>query len=97
MVTRRPDLGGIASRPRLAIPLLTPFSGTPAPSNLIGEPATRGETFRHRRARHDARRRRYQVATPGLATLAKTAVIERAVDHPSRRSDHAPVTVTYEA
>ncbi|MBR7837409.1 exodeoxyribonuclease III [Actinospica durhamensis] len=39
----------------------------------------------------------YQIATPGLAKLAKTAVVERAVDHPSRWSDHAPVAVTYGA
>ncbi|HEV2345031.1 MAG TPA: exodeoxyribonuclease III [Actinocrinis sp.] len=39
----------------------------------------------------------YQIATPGLAKLATSAVVERAVDHPSRWSDHAPVTVTYEA
>ena len=37
----------------------------------------------------------YQIATPGLAKLAKTAVVERAVDYPSRWSDHAPVTVTF--
>ena len=39
----------------------------------------------------------YQIATPGLAKLAKTAVVERAEDHPSRWSDHAPVTVVYGA
>ena len=39
----------------------------------------------------------YQIATPGLAKFAKTAVVERAVDHPSRWSDHAPVTVTFGA
>jgi exodeoxyribonuclease-3 len=39
----------------------------------------------------------YQIATPGLAKLAKTAVVERAEDHPSRWSGHAPVTVTFEA
>jgi len=39
----------------------------------------------------------YQIATPGLAKFAKTAIVERAVDHPSRWSDHAPVTVTFEA
>ena len=43
------------------------------------------------------RRIDYQIATPGLAKLAKTAVVERAVDHPSRWSDHAPVAVVYEA
>jgi exodeoxyribonuclease-3 len=39
----------------------------------------------------------YQIATPGLAKLAKSAVVERAVDHPSRWSDHAPVTVVFGA
>jgi exodeoxyribonuclease-3 len=39
----------------------------------------------------------YQITTPGIAALAKTAVVERAVDHPSRWSDHAPVTVTFGA
>ena len=39
----------------------------------------------------------YQIATPGLAKYAKTAIVERAEDHPSRWSDYAPVTVTYTA
>jgi len=39
----------------------------------------------------------YQIATPGLAKYAKTAVVERASEHATRWSDHAPVTVTFEA
>jgi len=39
----------------------------------------------------------YQIATPGLAKYAKTAVVERASEHATRWSDHAPVTVTYGA
>ena len=38
----------------------------------------------------------YQIATPGLAKAAATAIVERAVDHDSRWSDHAPVTITYD-
>ncbi|HEU5353087.1 MAG TPA: exodeoxyribonuclease III [Actinocrinis sp.] len=38
----------------------------------------------------------YQIATPGLAKLAVTAKIERAVEHAARWSDHAPVTITYD-
>jgi exodeoxyribonuclease-3 len=38
----------------------------------------------------------YQIATPGLAKLAVGAKVERAVDHDSRWSDHAPVTVTFD-
>ncbi|WP_184583578.1 exodeoxyribonuclease III [Lipingzhangella halophila] len=37
----------------------------------------------------------YQVATPGLAGLAKAARVERAESHDRRWSDHAPVTVEY--
>lgn len=37
------------------------------------------------------------IAAAGLAELAKSAVVERAVDHPSRWSDHAPVTAVFEA
>ncbi|OLT19775.1 exodeoxyribonuclease III [Pseudonocardia sp. CNS-139] len=36
-----------------------------------------------------------QLATPGLAAGARTAVVERAPSHPERWSDHAPVTVGY--
>ncbi|MFE9256217.1 exodeoxyribonuclease III [Streptomyces sp. NPDC006879] len=35
------------------------------------------------------------VATPGLAQRAVKAYVERAVTHPERWSDHAPVTVQY--
>ncbi|MFE3630264.1 exodeoxyribonuclease III [Streptomyces goshikiensis] len=38
-----------------------------------------------------------QVATPGLAARAVKAFVERAETHPERWSDHAPVTVVYEA
>jgi len=38
----------------------------------------------------------YQLATPGLAARAVSAVIERAATHPERWSDHAPVTVTFD-
>ncbi|WP_147135469.1 exodeoxyribonuclease III [Stackebrandtia albiflava] len=38
----------------------------------------------------------YQVATPGLAHRARTAVVERALSHDLRWSDHAPVTVTFD-
>ncbi|MFB9365770.1 exodeoxyribonuclease III [Kitasatospora sp. NPDC001664] len=38
----------------------------------------------------------YQMATPGLAAGATSAVVERAATHPERWSDHAPVTVVYE-
>jgi exodeoxyribonuclease-3 len=38
----------------------------------------------------------YQIATPGLAKLAKTAIVERALTHDERWSDHSPVTVTFE-
>ncbi|MFD6952123.1 MULTISPECIES: exodeoxyribonuclease III [unclassified Nocardiopsis] len=38
-----------------------------------------------------------QVATPGLAARAVSARVERAVEHGSRWSDHAPVTVRYGA
>lgn len=37
----------------------------------------------------------YQVATPGLAATARTAVVERASSHAQRWSDHAPVTVEF--
>jgi exodeoxyribonuclease-3 len=36
-----------------------------------------------------------QVATPGLAARATSAVTERAASYSARWSDHAPVTVTY--
>jgi exodeoxyribonuclease-3 len=39
----------------------------------------------------------YQIATPGLAAKATSAVVERADSHPERWSDHAPVTVTFGA
>ena len=35
------------------------------------------------------------IATPGLAALARRAVVERAATHGERWSDHAPVTVGY--
>lgn len=38
----------------------------------------------------------YQVATPGLAERASTAVVERAPSYDKRWSDHAPVTVVYD-
>jgi exodeoxyribonuclease-3 len=38
----------------------------------------------------------YQVATPGIAAKATSAVVERPIDHDSRWSDHAPVTVKYD-
>ncbi|SHG50622.1 exodeoxyribonuclease III [Streptoalloteichus hindustanus] len=38
----------------------------------------------------------YQVATPGLAERATTAVVERAATYAERWSDHAPFTVTYD-
>ncbi|MHA6764878.1 exodeoxyribonuclease III [Streptacidiphilus sp. PAMC 29251] len=38
----------------------------------------------------------YQMATPGLAEKATSAVVERAASHPERWSDHAPVTVTFD-
>lgn len=37
----------------------------------------------------------HQLATPGLAAMAKDAVVERAPSHDRRWSDHAPVTVRY--
>ncbi|TCK20441.1 exodeoxyribonuclease III [Pseudonocardia endophytica] len=37
----------------------------------------------------------HQLATPGLAVLAKDAVVDRAPSHAERWSDHAPVTVRY--
>lgn len=40
----------------------------------------------------------YQIATPDLAKDAKTAAVERAVDHPSHWShwsDLSPVTVAF--
>ena len=38
----------------------------------------------------------YHMASPGLATKAVSAVVERAATHAERWSDHAPVTVTFE-
>ncbi|MCP2260507.1 exodeoxyribonuclease-3 [Streptoalloteichus tenebrarius] len=38
----------------------------------------------------------YQVATPGLAERATSAVVDRAVSYDARWSDHAPLTVTYD-
>ena len=38
----------------------------------------------------------YQLATPGIAARAVSAVVERAATHPERWSDHAPVTVTFD-
>jgi exodeoxyribonuclease-3 len=37
----------------------------------------------------------YQLATPGLAGLARTAVVERAESYDRRWSDHAPLVVEY--
>jgi exodeoxyribonuclease III len=39
----------------------------------------------------------YQIATPGLAAKATSAIVERAETHPERWSDHSPVTVVYDA
>lgn len=38
----------------------------------------------------------YQIATPALATTARTAVVGRAASWDARFSDHAPLTVDYE-
>lgn len=38
----------------------------------------------------------YQMATPALADLARTAVVDRAASYDTRWSDHAPLTVEYE-
>jgi len=38
----------------------------------------------------------YQIATPGLAAKATSAIVERAATHPERWSDHSPVTVVYD-
>lgn len=38
----------------------------------------------------------YQVATPGLAERATSAVVEKAPSYDKRWSDHAPVTITYD-
>jgi exodeoxyribonuclease-3 len=38
----------------------------------------------------------YQIATPGIAAKATSAVVERAETHAERWSDHAPVTATFE-
>jgi len=38
----------------------------------------------------------YQIATPGLAKQAVTAVTERAATHDARWSDHAPITVAFD-
>jgi exodeoxyribonuclease-3 len=38
----------------------------------------------------------YQLATPGLAATARTAVVERAETYDRRWSDHAPLVVEYE-
>ena len=38
----------------------------------------------------------YQLATPGLAELARTAVVERAEAYDRRWSDHAPLVVEYD-
>ena len=38
----------------------------------------------------------YQLATPDLADLARTAEVERADAYDQRWSDHAPVVVTYD-
>jgi len=38
----------------------------------------------------------YHVATPALADVARTAVVERADTYADRWSDHAPVTVAYD-
>jgi exodeoxyribonuclease III len=37
----------------------------------------------------------YQIATPGLAALAESAIVERAAEHAERWSDCAPVTVVF--
>lgn len=38
----------------------------------------------------------YQMATPALADLARTAVVDRAATYDTRWSDHAPLTVEYD-
>ena len=38
----------------------------------------------------------YQLATPGLADLARTAEVDRAESYDQRFSDHAPLVVTYD-
>ena len=38
----------------------------------------------------------YQIATPALAKLARTAAVDRAPSYDSRWSDHAPVVVDYD-
>ena len=38
----------------------------------------------------------YQLATPGLADLARTAEVDRAATYEERFSDHAPVVVAYD-
>ena len=38
----------------------------------------------------------YQIATPGLADLARTVTVERAPSYAERWSDHAPLVVDYE-
>lgn len=38
----------------------------------------------------------YQIATPGLAEKATSAVVERAATHAERWSDHAPVTAAFD-
>jgi exonuclease III len=64
-------------------------SQTPSATTCFSAPPCKSDSIRWRID--------YQIATPGLAKYAKTAIVERAEDHPSRRSDHAPVTVTYAA
>ena len=38
----------------------------------------------------------YQLATPGLAELAREMAVDRAATYAARFSDHAPFVVTYE-
>jgi exodeoxyribonuclease-3 len=38
----------------------------------------------------------YQIASPGLATTARSCVVDRAPTYAERWSDHAPVVATYE-
>ena len=64
-------------------------SQTPSATTCFSAPPCKSDSIRWRID--------YQIATPGLAKLAKTAVVERATEHAERWSDHAPVTVTFGA
>jgi exonuclease III len=68
-----------------------------ASADLATDPKARAASGRVHESRSIRWRIDYQIATPGLAALAREARVERAVDHPSRWSDHALVTVMYGA